>query len=676
MSELARSTITVAGSDFIVEPGTFVEGTVRRMSQTQDILGGGLKSRPDIVEFLQDSWMQGSLFEKPKINTQNIAAYFDASHVDAVSVPGSVMPGRKVLTDAGLSINDAQSIIFEAEHVGDGAGMVTLGASYWYLAGWDGAFNVWTEVDPILVGTVPASADLIAVTATRANAGTPTADEIIYAWFDNGVVVEFYTTNEGGSWAYNSFTPTLATAETLTFDVTTGLQGSAIWSDYDYLYIYNGDRIARFQTDDFTSSGDNNNVLINDGDGPDVFQPVQTGTPLIHKNHQVRAIDTSEGIFYMKNTVKQGKVVCKAYRVDRDASGEYINYPLGTLPDGVTGINMTYHLSSVLISGVTNYRRAMLNQEYTPVTLYHITDSSTGAVGTPLGPEIQDDLPIHWCGADGETVFLGGTIRIYEYDPRLGAIHPIYKWTDADVVGDGGGFYRMVTVEAAGASAGTGYLFQSSGGANNAQPWQLLLCDGEWANGPQVDDSYLESLYFDFGVPMEEKTVYELFYDIDDFRTGESIVVKVSADGGAYSTVKTITEGVDDDTDRIEISGPAGYKFQYRIEFSDDDAQSTDPVTKLRAIGFAAFAGEMENILQFTINGWESINLENEVQSPKDVYDFFDALRETSTAITVTHTYGSLDADDVDTNTYRIANVTVRKDSPAESLIDVTLVET
>jgi hypothetical protein len=189
------------------------------------------------------------------------------------------------------------------------------------------------------------------------------------------------------------------------------------------------------------------------------------------------------------------------------------------------------------------------------------------------------------------------------------------------------------------------------------------------------DDAFVISNWFDFDLPMETKTIHEVYYDSDWIRDGAVIDIQISADGGAWTTVHTITGGTSPNTDRKPTTPHiTGYKFQYRINFGTAPDISHAEPSRILAIGFSAWGGEMVNVIGFTIDGVESCNIENNVQVPEDVYDNLSALRATHDEVIVAHSFRSFEAPAAQTTYhYRVINVTGRKASPKDGLYEVQL---
>ncbi|KKK78866.1 hypothetical protein LCGC14_2839250, partial [marine sediment metagenome] len=378
------------------------------------------------------------------------------------------------------------------------------------------------------------------------------SDGKVYALFDTGIVAWYDPTANSNS----------------TFDTgRTQYNGASMWVDRDFVWVYNGDTLYTYDTSAYTES---TAARADDDWGIDVFSRAAafTGKPVIPEWSCTRAISTSEGIFYVKNVFEGGLSVAKVWRVDRDASGSYILTPIGTLPKGQVAINIAHHLGSILITTVPNFHRAVVNADDQKVTVYHVTGKSIGAVGSLLGGTNVDETPVWMLGSHNEMLYIGGRKRLWVYDGRVGAFHVVHVESATKYTNHGSGFTAMATVAS---TSGAGLLFMhtSQDGLSAAPYFELLVEDSLITTSD--DTAFVTSNWFDFELPMEEKTIYEVFYDASDIRTDSTVLIQVSADGAAFSTVATVTGGVSADTIRQAVITPiTGYKFQYKLVFSTD----------------------------------------------------------------------------------------------------------
>lgn len=633
----ARFTITIDGDDYIVEPGSFKEGAVRRQASFQEFDGDSLKSNPESREFLQTSWIGGSQWEQPRYTTKP-NTYFDGQNISATDRAGALQPATDFsYADSNLTRPSAPLIAYSRNGVGGAVSIDGSTADRFYE--WNGtAFVSGSNNFPSQYGYM---------------AGTASTGDLVYALTDTGTLLWWNTTGSTEG------------------DVATGLtiySGAAMWADDEWVWIYNGDRVYRLDIDDSYNVEEATGV-VNDGFGPDVFATDAdfTGAPLIPKFSTPRAMSTSEGIFYVKNVYEAGLPVAKIFRIDRDASGSYILTPTATLPKGTVAMSIAHHLGSLVVSTVSNFYTALDNTDDQRVILYHVTGGSVGAIGSPLGGNDIDETPVWLLGSVDEQLYIGGRLRIWQYDARVGAIHPI-RYNNASKYADyGGGWWQMATVSR---SAGSGRLFMHcSGNGLSAAPYLLIEEHGLFGN-TNGQSNYIESNWFDFGLPAEVKSIEEVFYDFDNIRSGESVTIEVAADNGAYQTVATASTTY---PNRVaSAANPAGYRFKYRVTFTDDS--SATPVTSMLALGFTASSGEMVEFIQCTINGEESVNVENNVQVPGDVYDQMTALRINATPVTVSHSYSQYEYE-ANSGEYKVVSVTARKDSPAEGLYDIVLMK-
>ena len=648
---LARYTITIAGQDYYVEPETFVEGAVRRQAEFAYMGEEDLKSRPDTREWLHNSWIGGAQWEKPLYGRTNQDTYFESSDLSFTDRAGAVQESAELTPLDSDLISPSAKIIQWSEDSIDGAlTFVNTTGTTWQWHKWVASTETWDAIAS-RTSTLGASDYVMAAAAG--------ADGKAYALMNTGTVAYFDPTANTNS-----------TFVTRTLDV---YNGGAMWASRDFVWVYDGDTIYNYDING--SYAESLTAIVDDDDGLDVFsRSADWATkPIIPEWSCTRAISTSEGIFYVKNVSEGGLTVAKVYRVDKDASGSYILTPLGTLPKGQVAIDLTLHLGSLLISTVPNFHQATVNSADQRVTIYHVTGKSVGAIGSPLGGTNIDSTPVWFLGTHNEMLYFGGRLRLWMYDARVGAFHVVHEESTTKYTDHGSGFTQMASVSNA---AGSALMFMhTSQDAASAAPYLEILSEGSLITTAD-DTAFIVSNWFDFDIPLEQKSIHEVFYDMSDLRTNSTITIQISADGGAFATVATLTGGTSANTARIAVSSPVtGYKFQYKLIFSTDTDTSSAEPSRLYSLGFGAFGGEMVDIIQFVINGEESVNMENDVQIPSDVYDNMATLRATGTEVIVIHSYKSDQADDTVTNTYRVMSVTGRKDSPYDGMYEVQLIE-
>ena len=645
----ARFTVTVDGQEYHIVPETFVEGAVRRQAEFAYLGEEDLKSRPDTREFLHNSWIGGAQWEKPLYGRNNANTYFESGDLSFTDRAGAVQQSAELQPlDSNLDTPSAKLIAWSEDGT-DGAITFAWNGSAWQWYKWIKTANSW------VAQASRTTAHLETNVCMAASAGP---GGLVYALMKEGDI----------SW----YDPTANTNGNVTTRKAEGavLNGANIWADSDFVWLYSGGGIFNYAiADSYVQVR-----IVNDDDGIDVYARSSdfTGKPVIPEWSCIRAIPTSEGIFYVKNVFEGGLPIAKVYRVDRDASGSYILTPIGTLPKGQVAINIAHHLGSILISTVPNYHRAVVNADDQKVTVYHVTGKSIGAVGSPLGGTNIDESPLWFLGTHNEMLYLGGRKRLWSYDGRVGAFHTVHVESATKYTDHGSGFTAMATVEG---TDGAGLLFMhTSQDGLSAAPYLELLVEDSLITTSD-DTAFVTSNWFDFELPMEEKTIYEVFYDASDIRTDSTVLIQVSADGAAFATVATVLHTSDETIRQAVITPITGYKFQYKLVFSTDTVTSSAEPGRVYSVGFAAFGGEMVDVLQFTIDGKESMNLENLVQVPSDVYDLMAALRDSKEEIVVSHTMNTYEGDDPQSNTYRVTSVTGRKDSPLDGLYEIQLVE-
>ena len=643
-----RYNVTIDGVEYVIVPGTFSEGSVRQQAEFPYLGDQDLKSRPDTRAFLHNSWHGGAQWEKPVYGRNNDDTYFESSDLSFTDRAGAAQETSIMLPyDASLESPSTRMAAW-GEDSPDGAVI-----SRWHT----GSTWKWYEWR--------ASSDDWFQTGVGANTYTESQTNYLVA-ISAGSDGRVYALHQDGGLHWHD--PTAHTDGDIATVSVAMYNGASMWVDRDYVWIYNGDQLYRYAI----AGAYAEESMADDDWGIDAFSRSASfsGKPIIPEWSCTRAITTSEGIFYVKNVFEGGLVVSKVYRVDRDASGEYILTPIGTLPKGMVAINITEHLGSILIATVSNFFSAVNNADDQRVTFYHVTDRNIGAVGSPLGGTNIDETPVWFLGTVDEQLFFGGRRSIWQYDARVGAFHEFKEQTGTKYTDHGGGWFQMAAVDS---TTGPGLLFlHCSQDGTGATPYELLLVtDRRVTTDP--DNAFVTSNWFDFDLPMEEKSIYELYYDMSNLRDDSTIVIAVSVDGGAFTTVATLTGGVSADTARIPITPIRGFKFQYRATFSTDtDTTSSEP-SRLLAVGFSAHGGKMVDVIQFTIDGNETCNIENNVQVPYDVYTNLKTLRQDETEFSVVHTMADLEADVTVTDTYLVASVLAKKEKAYEGQYEVVL---
>lgn len=643
---LSRYDISIAGETYILKPGTFSEGAVRRQVEVYTLQDTDFKSRPDMREFWQTSWLGGSRWEQPVYNLQNLDTYYNATQLSFTDRGGAARPSRRFLGPGGSDLSNdviqTKVVPWFSSTIKGVAAIKDVGAGNHRWVYWDGSsFQNGSD-------TFAKTGDVVA-----AAAGNST---YVYAMYDDGYLSRWDTTT---------------TTEDL-YD--TGLDiypGTTLWVADSLVWCYNGDQVySMASADSFVAA-----VEANDGDGPDILRNMSQ-TSWINKWSTPRAIPTAEGVFYVKNSLQGGTLYAKIYRLDRDATGVYILTPVATLSPETVAMTIGYHLSSLIIGTVSNRWEALLNAANQRVTFYHVTGGSVGAIGSPMGGDALTDTPVWVLGSDADILYIGGKSSIWEYDARIGAIHSSYRYdigaANTFTPPIGGGFTQMLPFQiGTGGSAAAGLMFMHDAPTLGTDPPQFLYkYNAQW-NGAV---GFVESNWIDFDLPMEQKTITELFYDTANLTTSETVQIQLLADSGTWDTVATVTSA-SAGTARVALATPlTGYKFRYRINVTVTSGARTAPLDIL-AIGFSASAGEMVKVLQFTIDGTESVNIENNVQIPYNVYTTLATLRDNQDAVTVRHWMVSDEGSDYAEDSYKVISVTAAKDMPSEGFYEVVLME-
>jgi len=207
-----------------------------------------------------------------------------------------------------------------------------------------------------------------------------------------------------------------------------------------------------------------------------------------------------------------------------------------------------------------------------------------------------------------------------------------------------------------------------------AKEWDLDVKEAIECVEREIGDlheiQWRESDYFDFSLPGEQKYITEVTLMVDDIKSGETWTVSLESDDGSFASIATFTSG---STQKHILSSPvSAFRFRYKIEYATTQTQSSP--SKVKGILFRALSGEMVPYWQLTIDGTETRNVENRIVRPKDVYDDLKTLRADKTPVTFIDRYESDSRSDATTYTVRVQGVTIIKEEPKESQIQVVLV--
>lgn len=605
--------------------------------QTRSAKGVVLNSRGDRGLLYQTDWSGGSAWWKPLFNEETEAMFYTATNFDTFSKPGTILPTNKG-TDPSTALL-LRSPLFTTVGGLFGVGDTkTTDSTYWDIYKFTGAD--WVRQTGYTSGVDSTTIHGVAYDA---------ASTYVYVMAGN-YLARFKTSGSQNS-HWQVLSPAAAAGDNI-FITTTGL-----------VFIYHQGKIKQLVT-----SGPSLSDIIDDGMGPDLIASMAApATPQLYANNVKLAIATSSGIYYAKNTVVNGLPLCYLSRVDRDAAGTYVRYPLTTLPAGLVCLNITSHLGSVVMAVTRDWQMALTNDrasgEYPTIDYYAWTE---GSGLTPLGSASRErpaELPANFLGSDGDYLYIGSDKRIWVYDGARGGIHPYLNLADQSA-----GVYQGMApaILTSGAQAlmvkrGTGTTYFKT----YAQDPTLVTNFGD-----DLTTYVLESNYIDFGLPFENKTLMAVDLFTESLNANQQFTIQIEVDDGAWATIATHSNAYYSSTD-LSSGSYTGRRFRYRIIYES----KTAVIAGLRAIQLSAAQGLMVPTYELVLDGSEIRNVENKVVDPEKVADNLEVSAVKEIPVTFIDNFRSQRVSDTATETVTITGVEFLKGDPNEALaIRVTLV--
>lgn len=646
---------------------------IRNQVELQEITGIDgvrLQSRADVRPFMQTDWSGGSRWELPLLNSDQPNVYYRARGLDLWTRPGFADP-----------LNDLE--------VGDHASELAGGANYCAVPFW-----------------APPTATIglrrLYVVGDTTVVSSPNKD--LY-WWTEGPPEEFATLSVSTG--------------------TTERPWSAVYCPEDgYVYATSGGAIRSFKLDGTAGASgtppadgslDFANLIIHEGDvflyeGGPVYkyedrQTSQTFTKVADDGEDIDAIvagsgatdhtlvkhpdvrlitSTPEGIFYVKNVYRDGGrvVVPIIYRIDRDTTGTYILDPIGQLPDNQLAVTVLWHLGSLLISTIENASIVNANTTYgwdrdngdVICNFWSVTQDSISVIGSTdrsRGPDLEE-TSFKLLGSTGNLALIGGHKRIWVYDAARGGLHPIIERevpTNPTVTTGGspwGHFHEVKT-----STGFPAWLFMSADEHIWMKTKDSLDRKTVTNFGDDTDFYSLESSWFDFGLPFEDKTITAIDIDTERLQTTEQWTIFLRKDDDSGWT--QVAAHTDEDSASYELASPmTGQRFRYKLAYESKSAGGQSP-GGFRGIKVSAMSGDVTKAWIVEIDATEFLNLENEVIDPEDVYDDLLTLAEKLDVVTFKRYKPNSDTEV--TYDVRVARVDFEEDSEGEFYARVVLVD-
>jgi hypothetical protein len=634
-----RYDITLAGNKYRILRDAEIGGYRKRFErrqvseqQARNVNRLVLNSRGDRSVMWQDDWSGGSAWWKPLMSQLTATMYFDATAMDAFSKPGVVLPTNK-------ATNPAATLAADSPMFSDGAETYAVSSD---TSGAPSAHDLarWTGSDWD--------------TTSQGSSGVLSGDPVYGVAHKDGL---FYLLSDG--YAVTLDPGTSADRDTLT-GLTVAPGDNIFFSTQGRLLLYVEGIIHEVDLSDMSTS-----VLVDDGYGPDGVAGLGTSNPRMAATDPKLAVAHSSGVFYAKNVMVDGQPQCFLSRVDRDASGAHIRYPLTTLPLGLMCFGITVHLGSVVMACTRDWRLLLDNDttaSQTPIVEFYAQTQGSGlaVIGSPLR-ERPTEMPGKFLGTDNEFLYIGSGKRVWVYDGARGGIHPWLNPADQT-----GGLYDSVASVTL--TSGGSALMLKRGAASSYYPTLALDPTTVTNFGDDLTTYSFESNYFDFGLPAEEKTLLEVDIFTEPATADQRFTLQLSADDGAFATVATHSNA---SYSRAQLSSPVtGRRFRYKVIYET----KTAALVGLRGLQWGAASGVMVPVWSLAVNGREVLNVENQVMDPEDVFDNLEALAAGYAPVTLVDNFRSQRVDDSTTHSVLVYEVNIIKNDPNESIISVELV--
>lgn len=623
----------------------------RRKIERQDTDTPGLYvSHPSRLPAYQTSWAQGSAWWKPNLADEP-SAYYLSTGIDAWSKPGHLVP-MSAPTEAQVTTLQAGSDIVSFKGVAYAVGNTTTVSSTVYdVYKWNPGSNAW-GVSSIHSGFTTASA----------------ADHFRFASASKIYAMSVGATTNDTIKYMDPTAPTSGTAVIACPSV--NVAGSNLMWHNGYLLYYNGQDLYQV-TDPLGTPA--NSLLTSDALGLEALDQVAAygANALMDKENIKLAVSTVDGLYYVKNVDLRGEPTPHVFRVERDSAGNWNSVPIATLPQGTLALDVTYHLGSLIISATDDVNLLLANDNtkgYPKVTFYHVTGGNLGTIGVLLG-EDTDEMPFKLLGAAGPILYIGGSKRLWVYDAVRGGLHTAYDFATATGKNHRHAFAKVL----------------DSNGDQNIMVWSTdqrlwrMPVDPATTNvtavttlGDDLSTYVLESNYFDFGIPMEDKTITGVHTLTDVIGGGAQWQVYLATDDAAFSLVASHTNQDDGHSLTSMTTAATGKRFRYKVVYNSTSATDDTP---LRALMFEASSGRAISQWALTLDGTVFENVEGSPVRPEYVYDNLETLAQTQTPVTFTDRFRSERREDSTAYMVEVQDVQINKDQSGEAYIDVLLEE-
>ena len=602
---------------------------------------GKFNTRQDIRTLFQTSWADGSFWNKPLLSAVSISSYYTAEGIDVLTEPGSLLPMGTVTSQTGQ----------EGSLTGWCA--LAIGGDIFVAGDQDGG-----NIDGYVYD---ASAGSWGATTADFN----TTEYPVAMCYHEPVTNYMLLTSDGEiNWMDRDQVSTGTVIDITSVAGDPQVHGSNIFMHFGRLFVYTGSALWEI-ADPFGSPSVVSTAIYDDGMGPDWLNDAASndGSNALIRDYSTRlAVATSEGIYIVKNVEQEGVPTAFITRVDRTAAGTDVGAPAGTLPPGYVALDCAWALGSLLIAATSDYEQVIENDvssEYPGITIFFVSEQNgLGTVGSPLGYESPDEAPYKFAGMHEDRVFIGGQKRLWAYDVVRGGLHPLIDKTDASEPG------RVITFV-------TPTLDGSGNRVYRAMDDEGRYWDIERFTGTDNDSltRELESNYFDFNIPAEQKTITHVTLMTDGAQSGETWTVQLSADDASFATAST-HDSSDTNTLKQRITPVTGYRFRYKLTYAASGAVASP--SRVKGIVFHAIQGELVASWRLEVDGKEFRNIENQVVDPDTVLSNMETVAADETVLTFVDEFKTTSS----THNVKVQAVTVSRSMSSEiDSVELILIE-
>lgn len=595
-------------------------------------------SRPDYQVMHQTSWSGGAAWWKPMLSEDSRDLYNLATNMDCFSTPGLIIP-------ANLGTVSATDLAVNGHIFRVGANVYAIGttktvdSTNWDIYKWTAASSDWVVVAGVTCG----QANEIILSCVY----DPT-DSYIYVMSTTYVSRFKLAGTVGANWL------------ALSPNADAG----------DGLRVQNGRLLMRIdgKIQEITKSGPTYASISDDGMGKDLLYHLGlTATNRIARSSDLCLFDASaDGIYWVKNTQEGGIPRCWLFKVERDSNGADIATPLAALPLGSIGLNVACHLGSVVVTATPDAYLMLANDRskgFPRIDVYHYSSGNLGLIGsfdrTSTGPS---QSPLRIMGADGAYLYFGSHLGVWVYDARQGGVHTYLTPTAL-----ASGVWRDVAY-AERPTAGQCFIIYGNG---KTVRYATTRADPKLVTnfGDDLTTYTLVSNYFDFQLPLEDKTLASVIIQSELLTTNQKWYVYISVDDGTWTLVASHTGAVRITETSLSTSGYTGKRFRYKLVFET----KTAAVPGIMALQFNAYSGLMLAMWELRFDAGSATNAEGRPIRPDEVYDSFEVSAIKKTPVTLIDYFQSHDASISSTSTVVIRSVQIVKSDPAEAIITVSL---